>query len=157
MHVYLLEAANNYFNHAFKTDLKVNYNYKAQESSGDAAEIGKILDALATERTISSKKALMPAFKMTPIMKVLTNRHHGNSRKLKCPEEHGPICHSCPAQLAFRARFYGSNIYAIFAVEETVKCFLCDKEIELGTLNVHFQNDCKIFNPKAMRENPFAA
>lgn len=156
MHVYLLEAAFVYFNERFKTNLKVNYNYKAQECSDDAAEIDKILSKLAIERTTSSKKAAMSNFKIRSIMKVLNNRHHGNSGKLKCPKEHGPICY-CPPQLEFRARFFGSNIYAIFATEEKVKCILCNEEIGSGPLNTHFQNNCEIFNPTSMAVNPHAA
>lgn len=156
MHVYLLEAAISYLNQHFKTNLRVNYNYRAQECLDDAAEIEKVLDRTARERTVSSQKASMAAFKMAPIMKVLTHRHHGNSRELKCPKEHGPICY-CPPQLVFRARFFGSNIYAIFTVPEKVKCFLCDKEIEAGTFGAHFEKHCQIFNPSLMSVNPFAA
>lgn len=144
LHVYLLEAAFSYFNQCFKTSLRVNYNYKGHDS-GDS-EVEKILNAVALERKITSKKVSMAIFKFTPDMKVLTKRHLGNSRELKCPPEHGAICY-CGPQRMFRHRFFGSNIYAIFAVKEKVKCFLCDEEIEAATLHAHFQNDCYIFNP----------
>lgn len=151
MHVYLLEAAISYFNKGFKTNLKVNYNYNYKPHD-DAAEIDKIMGVLAVERGISSKKASMPTFKMPPTMKVLTNRQHGNSQKLKCPKEHGLTCFRPP----FRARFFGSNIYAIFTVKEKVKCFVCDKEIDFGTLDAHFQNNCRVFNPAPVSANMFA-
>lgn len=147
MHVYMLEAAIKNFNERFKTTLKLNFNYKQQESSTDAAEIGKILSELAIARTTSSKKAAMSNFKLRPTMKVLTYRRRGTSRALKCPKEHGPICHACPAQIEFRVQFYGANIYAIFLTEEEVKCLLCGEKIETGNLATHFQNDCEIFNP----------
>lgn len=144
MHVYLLESGIGYFNLCFKTSLKVNYNYKAQ-GSGDG-EVENLLAALAIERTISSKKPRIATFHFTPEMKVLTTRCVGNSQGLKCPKEHGPICY-CPPQRMFRSQFFGSNIYAIFAVEENVKCFVCAKEMKLGQLQQHFQKSCTIFNP----------
>lgn len=154
LHVYLLEAANNYFNNCFKTNLKVNFNYKAQES--DNAEVKRILDALAIERKISLKKPRVAVFQITPIMKVLTTRRIGSSRDLMCPKEHGIPCY-CPPQRKFRTRFYGSNIYALFAVEKKVKCFVCDSEMDTGNLQDHFQKNCVVFNPTPVCANTFAA
>lgn len=146
MHVYLLEAAIKYFNSRFGTNLKVNYNYQQHDLRD--ADVERILDVIAVERKISSKKASMACFK------VINKRHLGSIRELKCPPEHGLVCH-CPPQRMFRDRFYGANIYAIFAVEDKVKCFLCDKERDCGNLNAHFQNEC-IFNPRPIVLNTFA-
>lgn len=52
MHVYLLEAAISYFNNYYKTNLRVNYNYKDHDS-GDG-EVNRILNAVALERSVSS-------------------------------------------------------------------------------------------------------
>lgn len=156
MHVYLLESGFSYLNKAFETNLKVNYNYKSEEFAGEDVEADEILHTLALERTISSKKA--SPFRKIPYMKVLTNRRTGTSRQLKCPEEHGPICH-CGPQMKFRSRFFGLNIYAIFVIEEQAKCLVCNKELKRATLQLrnHFQNDCETFNPKPMRAEVFEA
>lgn len=154
MHVYLLEYGIGYFNQCFKTSLKVNYNYKAQ-GSGDG-EVENLLAALAIERQISSKKPRIATFHFTPEMKILTIRRVGSSQGLKCPKEHGIPCY-CPPQRMFRSQFFGSNIYAIFAIEENVKCFVCDKQMKLGQLQQHFQKDCTIFNPVPASANLYAA
>lgn len=142
LHVCMFEYAINYFNNHFGTNLRINFNYKGQ-NSGDA-EVQQILDVVAGQRRMSCKKATMEGFKAEPVMRILTRRLTGNSRGIKCT--HGAIWY-CESQMIFRQRFYGSNIYAIFAVEDPVKCFLCEQEMKKGTLNAHFENDCGIFNP----------
>lgn len=144
IHVFLLEAAFSYFNNKFKTNLRVNYNYKDNDSSD--GEVEKILNSVARERKISSKKASYVHFRKPPVMKVLTKKHFGRSQGVKCPPEHGVICY-CPSQLKFRERFQGSNIYAIYTIEKEVKCFLCDEKVDGAKLQAHFQKECYIFNP----------
>lgn len=156
MHVFLLEAAFSYLNETFKSNLKVNYNYRAQQLADEVTEVDAILRALAVERTITSTKT--SHFRKLPAMKVLTTRRTGNSRELKCPPEHGIVCY-CGSQMEFRRRFFGANIYAIFAIEEQVKCLACNEEFDRSTFELrdHFQNVCETFNPKPMSAAAFAA
>lgn len=51
---------------------------------------------------------------------------------------------------------FGSNICAMFEVDEKVRCFLCDKEVVLSTFHDHFEKDCRIFNPKPVFANMHA-
>lgn len=146
MHVYLLEAAFHYFNERFRTKLKVNYNYKAEECVDETVEVVSILRAIAEKKKLLAQKATYAVFTNEPALMLLTRRRKGNSSQLKCPKEHGMICY-CGPQLKFRKRFFGSNIYAIFAIEEKVECFICGMTVDAAIMLTHLGKHCNPIHP----------
>lgn len=141
LHSYLLECAFRYLNERFGTDLKINQNYDQNTNDADVKEI---LNSLATQRKISEKKALIDGFKALPTMKIMNKKLSINRKNIKCQNNCNLMCH-CGPQTHFRQRFYGANIYAIFHINEEVKCILCEKEMKPDEMNAHLDNDCFIF------------
>lgn len=140
--VYLLEAAMYYFNERFETNLILNNNYKPDSDDTDVQEI---LASIANERA-NERMGLNAGLKMAPNVKLLTKKVAGNKDVVKCSEGCGSFCYGngCRSAAALRERFYGANIYFIFALDG-LQCFLCEKEISGGTLGAHFNKDCKVF------------
>ncbi len=140
---YLLYSGIQYFNICFGTNLVVNNNYKPHNDDKDVQEI---LNSIIIARTSSTGK--IKNFTMPPQVKLLTKRITGNKNAVKCKNEKGcgAFCYGqgCPSAFALRQRYFGANIYFLFTVDP-LKCFLCEKEIDKGTLNAHYNKDCKAF------------
>ncbi|XP_031625882.1 uncharacterized protein LOC116342417 [Contarinia nasturtii] len=146
LNIYLLEAATTYLNRCFGTNLAINNNNSKQKNV-DESDVERILESVANDRKMSTKKARMEGLKVTPEIRVLSKKLKGNSREFKCVKKCGVACY-CPPQMKFREHFFGANIYAIYTVEENkVKCILCQEEMPKGTMDTHLDNNCPIFRP----------
>lgn len=150
---YLLAGGMNYFNVRFGTNLVINNNYNP---NNDDTDVKEILASIVDERTPSTGK--VGIFTLAPKVKLLTGRIVGNPDSVKCKKGGcGGFCYTtnCPSAVALRQRYYGSNIYFLFTVDQP-QCFLCEKIIKNGALNAHFNKDCKAFGrPKETVGNSF--
>lgn len=139
---YLVTSGMNYFNARYETNLVVNNNYKPHKDT----DVEKLLTSIVNERTPLTGK--IRNFTMAPKVKLLTERIAGNPDAVKCENEGGcgGFCYTnnCPAAVALRQRYLGSNIYFLFTIDRS-ECFLCEKAIERGNLNAHFNKECKAF------------
>lgn len=140
---YLIDRGTKYFNSRFETKLIVNNNYKPRDDDTDVQEI---LASIVVERKPSTGK--ITNFTFTPKVELLTKMITGNWKAVQCEDAHGcgSFCYGngCPAAIALRKRYLGSNIYFIFTVDR-LQCFLCEGNIKKGTLNAHFNKHCKAF------------
>lgn len=147
--VYLMECAFRYLNQCFGTQLKVNYNYL--KKAGDVSDVKRILNEVSIERKRANKKFRFEIIRgPTTDFKIMTKKLFGKSNRFKCTQN-CQLCY-CEPQMIFRHRIcdLGVKIFAIYGYSDvTVKCILCEKEMQKCRLDAHLENDCHVLNPPA--------
>ncbi|XP_037033436.1 uncharacterized protein LOC119072352 [Bradysia coprophila] len=142
---YVIYGGLDYFNVKYEMNLVLNQNHKSGNVD-DTEVVRETLKSTLRERKASTGK--IPQFTLGPEAKLLSRRITGNKNAVKCDADNGcgGFCYGsgCPAAAALRQRYLGSNIYFLFTVERPLECFLCENKGK-GTLNAHFNKDCKAF------------